>query len=296
LWAPASGCFSPLAEAAGWAPRFAPTAFAGEVIGTLRKSIAAQTGLSPGVQVMAGLHDSNAALLAARGFAEMADREATVLSTGTWFVAMRMTASELDLAKLPEARDCLVNVDPYGRPVPSARFMGGREIEIVMQENTRSMAAEADKPALLAAVESVVGSGAMVLPTLVPATGPYPDRAGGWIDRPAGVPALTAAAHLYGALVADTALNLVGARECLLIEGRFARSPVFVRALAALRPAMQVFAAGADADVSFGALRLIDPGLVPGGALVPVVPLHADLGSYRATWRDRIAATSSTAR
>ena len=71
--------------------------------------------LPTSTQVYAGLHDSNAALLAARGFAEIADHEATVLSTGTWFVAMRSPKKDFDLASLPEARDCLVNVDAYGR-------------------------------------------------------------------------------------------------------------------------------------------------------------------------------------
>jgi sugar (pentulose or hexulose) kinase len=51
--------------------------------------LAARTGQVTSTQIYAGLHDSNAALLAARGFAEIADHEATVLSTGTLFVAMR---------------------------------------------------------------------------------------------------------------------------------------------------------------------------------------------------------------
>lgn len=128
LWAPALGDFSPLAKRIGWAERFAPRAHAGDVVGTLKPEIAVATGLSPEVRVLAGVHDSNAALHGARGFAEVADREATVLSTGTWFVAMRRAQGQAPV--LPEGRDCLVNVDVEGRAVPSARFMGGREIEI----------------------------------------------------------------------------------------------------------------------------------------------------------------------
>ncbi|OZA62208.1 MAG: carbohydrate kinase, partial [Sphingomonadales bacterium 39-62-4] len=108
LWCPQAADFSPMAKRLGWASRFAPLRHAGDVVGTLRPEIAAATGLSPDVQVLAGLHDSNAALLAARGFAEIADNEATVLSTGTWFIGMRLPATPVDTATLPEARDCLV--------------------------------------------------------------------------------------------------------------------------------------------------------------------------------------------
>ncbi|MEO5587408.1 MAG: carbohydrate kinase, partial [Novosphingobium sp.] len=79
LWAPDLGTFSPMAQRAGWAERFAPMARAGDTIGTLRPELGAATGLSDKVRVLAGLHDSNAALLASRGFAELARKEVTTL-------------------------------------------------------------------------------------------------------------------------------------------------------------------------------------------------------------------------
>ncbi|MBW8785080.1 MAG: carbohydrate kinase, partial [Novosphingobium sp.] len=85
LWSPARRGSSPMAERLGWARRFAPLAAAGEKIGTLRPEFAEATGLPGKAKVLAGVHDSNAALLAARGFPEIAANEATVLSTGTWF-------------------------------------------------------------------------------------------------------------------------------------------------------------------------------------------------------------------
>ncbi|MCX7865159.1 MAG: carbohydrate kinase, partial [Novosphingobium sp.] len=124
LWLPDAERFSPLAERMGWAARFAPMARAADVIGTLRPELARQTGLANSVKVLAGLHDSNAALLAARGFDAIARMDATVLSTGTWFIAMRLTDEAVSARALDGARDCLINVDVRGRPVPSARFMG----------------------------------------------------------------------------------------------------------------------------------------------------------------------------
>lgn len=277
LWQPGAGDFSPMARRRGWAGRFAPLVHAGSIIGTLRPDIARRTGLSSGVAIHAGLHDSNAALLAARAFPEIAGQEATVLSTGTWFVAMRNPGEPVDLAALPEARDCLVNVAVDGRPVPSARFMGGREIELLGARIDR-----AGTDGLAAALSA----GAMVLPALVPGCGPYPAHRHCWIAEPGDPAVRSAAAALYAALMADSALDLIGAKERLVIEGRFAGSELFTRALAALRPDTAVYTAEGEADVSFGALRLVDPQLRPAATLRRAAPLAADLTSYRAIWRE----------
>lgn len=289
LWAPVEARFSPLAERRGWAKRFAPVVKASDAIGTLRPDLATQTGLPETAQVLAGLHDSNAALLAARGFAEIARNEATILSTGTWFIAMRLAAEAVALTDLAEDRDTLVNVDAYGNPVPSARFMGGREIETVIQFDTRRVDIKPDQPALLAAVPELLELGAMLLPTLAPGFGPFAASRARW----AGVAddwdqdwyARRAAVCLYAALVADVSLDLIGSKERILVEGRFAEAEVFVRALAALRPGTKVFTANAHNDVSFGALRLVNPDLAPQGELVQVLPLEGDLAGYRARWR-----------
>ncbi|HYD08174.1 MAG TPA: hypothetical protein VEC60_20740, partial [Reyranella sp.] len=225
-------------------------------------------------------------------FAEIARTEVTILSTGTWFIAMRLADEALRLAGLPEARDCLVNVDAYGRPVPSARFMGGREIESVIGIDTRRVDIKPDQPALLAQVPAILASGAMLLPTLAPGNGPFATQRGAWIGEPEDWHARRAAVCLYAALVADVSLGLIGSRDRLLVEGRFAEAEVFVRALAALRPQTQVYTANAHNDVSFGALRLIDPMLTPQGDLVRVEPLEGDLAQYRARWRAELAVTA----
>lgn len=290
LWAPDLGRFSPLARRRGWAERFAPLAKAGDEIGTLRAPIAAATGLSPKIRVLAGIHDSNAALLAARGFGELVRKEMTTLSTGTWFVAMRTADEVVSTSSLPEGCDCLVNVDAYGQPIPSARFMGGREIETVIELDTRQVDIKPDQPALLGAVSQVLASRTMLLPTLAPGCGPYPHGQGRWLKRPEDWYARRAAACLYAALVADAALDLIGSKERLLIEGRFAEAEVFVRALASLRPDTAVYVANAHNDVSFGALRLLDSSLTPCGDLVLVQLLDADLETYRSAWHAELGA------
>jgi sugar (pentulose or hexulose) kinase len=290
LWRPLDARFSPLAVQHGWADRFAPLAEAGDVLGPIKPKVARATGLGENVRVLAGLHDSNAALLAARGFAEIAHHEATVLSTGTWFVAMRLTDTPPSLDQLPERRDCLVNVDVAGRAVPSARFMGGREIEAVIGIDTRRVDIKPDQPALLASVEKVVAAGAMLLPTLAPGCGPFPEGVGQWLNEPEDWFERRAAACLYAAMVADAALDLIGSKDRILVEGRFAEAEVFVRALARFRPRTRIYTANAHNDVSFGALRLVDPSLDPQGELVAVEPLEQELDAYRELWRQSLIA------
>ncbi|AIT81994.1 FGGY-family carbohydrate kinase [Novosphingobium pentaromativorans] len=293
LWCPSDARFSPMAERMGWAQRFAPVVKASQVVGPLRADLAIETGLAAGIQVHAGLHDSNAALLAARGFPQIARQEATILSTGTWFIAMRLAAETVSIASLSEARDTLVNVDAYGWPVPSARFMGGREIETVIQLDTRRVDIKPDQCKLMEAVPALLERGTVMMPTLTPGFGPFPRGKACWLNAPvewAGTwYARRAAICLYAALVADTSLDLIGSKNRLLIEGRFAEAEVFVRALAALRPDTEVFVANAHNDVSFGALRLINPLLKPAAGLCRVEPLEGDLQSYRAKWRAAVA-------
>jgi len=287
LWRPLARVPSQLAVTRGWAEYLPPLHPAGSVLGTLRSSWATRTGLSSKVRVHCGLHDSNAALVAARASGEIGNQEATVLSTGTWFVAMRTPAHGIQaaLADLDEKRDCLVNVDVHGNPVPSVRFMGGREIELLTGLDTRRIDVLPDQPALLASVSHVLANKAMVLPSLTPGCGPFPHSRGRWICMPGDETQRRAAVALYAALVADVALDLIGARERLLIEGRFSESQVFVRALARLRPDMRVYVCHPRSDVAFGALYLTDPGRQSPSALVQIEPLAQDLSEYRAQWR-----------
>ncbi len=52
----------------------------------------------------------------------------SVVSTGTWVVSFAVGG---DLEGLDPKRDTLANVDAYGRAVPSARYMGGREFDMM---------------------------------------------------------------------------------------------------------------------------------------------------------------------
>ena len=183
-----------------------------------RENIQSPMDRPEGVTAIARLFFAVAAYLCAVGLIML-------LSPGS--VSM---AAGADPAEVPENRNCLVNVDAYGMPIPSSRFMGGREIEILTGIDTRRIDIVPDQPALLAATGNVLWSDERVLPTFSPGFGPFPDASGRWVGDTDNQYDRRAAVCLYAAMVANVSLDLIGARERILVEGRFAEAQVFVRA------------------------------------------------------------------
>jgi sugar (pentulose or hexulose) kinase len=291
LWRPFDRAPSELAVRRGWADRLAPLMPAGTPLGTLSWEWALHTGLSPAVRVYCGLHDSNAALLAARSHDEIEGHDATVLATGTWFVAMRSSVQPdaRRVNTLPEGRDCLLNVDVSGTPVPSSRFMGGREIEMLIGSDAPHADARFAGTHVEHAIRAVE-SGTMILPSLVRGVGPFPSATSRWVGaRQDGNDAI-ARAHLYAALVADVSLDLIGCNDTLVIDGRFSNAPVFAQSLASLRPATRVFIGNDENGVARGALHLAT-GTRAETTLERVSPLPVDLTEYRARWRESAEAS-----
>jgi len=247
LWWPQERRFSDLALRRGWAERLGPVRHAADVLGPVRPALAAELGLPRSCVVHCGVHDSNAALLAARGLAELAGRPFAVVSTGTWVISM--AAGGAGPAAYDPAEDMLANVDADGRPVPTARFMGGRDYEAWMGD---ALGAPGD-PALL---REAAG-------------------AADWTRQPPPLRAARAALEL--ARRTDRALGLIAAEGPILIEGRFAADDAFVAALAALRPDQPVYRSALADGVAAGALRLAAPHATPAGALERIAP--ADLAA-----------------
>ena len=296
LWKPLRGEYSDLAKRRGWSERMAPLRAAGEKLGYLSAEWASRTGMPEDCVVLCGLHDSNAALLAARGHSQIRDGDATVLSTGTWFVAMRsLTArNSIDLSNLDEARDCLVNVDVQGQPIPSARFMGGRELELISHESAHELAHHQAQESI-GRLPALLAKGAAAKPTFAGGFGPFPRARGEWRNKPGDAGDQRAIADLYLALMADACLDLIGSRDTLLIEGRFAEAVIFAGALAALRPEQKLFISNTQ-DVPYGALRLLHPELAPSAPLLPVAPLDIDFRGYAHAWREHAASSTTRSR
>ena len=71
-----------------------------------------------------------------------------------------------DIDNLDPSRDCLANIDAFGRAVPSARFMGGREFEMLTSPREPSEAT----------IRDILWNEVLLLPSVVENSGPFPGR------------------------------------------------------------------------------------------------------------------------
>ena len=277
LWNPRRKSFSSLVERLAIEGLMAPVRSAFDVLGPVRKSVARETGLSPDMPVYCGIHDSNASLLP-----HLLRREGdfSVVSTGTWVVnfAIGGAADALD-----PGRDTLLNVDAFGRPVPSSRFMGGREYEMLTQQF-----GPASDEAIEAALGNVLAKGMMLLPSVVGGSGPFPQKTARWIaDEDATVAERHAAAALYLALMTEFSLSLIGRKGSVLVEGPFASNVLYLKALAGFADT-DVIAVGGSTGTSAGAALLTGIKPLAGRERHFAADAIAGLGSYREAWNAKL--------
>ena len=242
LWRPNEGDLSSLVDALGWRRLFPPMRKAWDPLGTIKREIAHATGLSADVRIICGAHDSNAALAPHL----LSRREPfTVVSTGTWVIIMAVGGK----GQLDPNADMLANVDVRGEPVPTARFMGGREYAVLAGD----VAADADE----VDVAAVIASGALALPAFSNQGGPFASREG-VIEgiAPTTPKARAALATLYSALMTAHMLRRLEAPGELIVEGGFARSPAFAAVLARLMADRRVVIAPISAGAAAGAAML----------------------------------------
>lgn len=271
LWQPFTASYSSLVDRLGIRKQLAPVRSAFDTLGNIQPELAGRLGLTDTVPVYCGIHDSNASLLPhLLGFGS----PCSVISTGTWVISFGVGAKP---DHLDPNRDNLVNVDAYGSPAPTARYMGGREWDMLTRDLPQAAPGE-----MANALNSVLDKGIMLLPSVVEKTGPYPHRKAEWILEPANPAERRVAASLYEALMTVTCLDLIGAEGPLIIEGPFASNGLYLEALHSLtgRP---VFASEATTGTAIGAALLT--GLQLKVPMHPVTGTIEKLKTYAAIWR-----------
>ncbi len=221
LWNPHEGRFSTLVGRLEIADKIAPARRSAEVLGSILPEIAAQTGLAPDTPVHCGIHDSNASLLP---HMLMHEPPFSVVSSGTWTIAMSIGGTSVPLD--PE-KDVLINVNAQGAAVPSARFMGGREHDLA----TGGAYPEASDDVLA----RVLDAGVLLMPAVVPETGPFRGQSSRWIGPEPDIRSAErgVAVAFYLALVTRHCLDLIGHRGPIIVEGPFARNRAYLLMLGA---------------------------------------------------------------
>ena len=278
LYEPRRQRYSSLVSDMGWSSLMPPVKHSGQLSGALVQPLVEQLGLRKSVPVYTGIHDSNASLVP---HLLVQDEPFSVVSTGTWFIVMAIGGEPVEL---DETKDTLLNVNARGGAVPSARFMGGRERDLL---EASSMASERSLAELLS---NHVEPG-MFMPSMVSGTGPYPKAKGRWVGAYTAHDAAVrdSAISLYLALMTNESMQLIGSAGPTFIEGPLAHDKQFAQMLSAVstRP---VLISGAQTGTSVGAAMLISaPKTPPAYEMISLSPDRRDeLVCYANLWQRRL--------
>ena len=280
LYEPRTQRYSSLVSEMGWDSLMPPVTLSGQLSGALVQPLVKQLGWQQSVPVYTGIHDSNASLVP-----HLLDQNEpfSVVSTGTWFISMAIGG---EVVELDHARDTLLNVNAKGGCVPSARFMGGRERDLL---GTSAMGNDQSLNKLI----SHQADPAMLMPSMVTGTGPYPHASSLWIGAVADLDASTrdSVISMYLALMTYESMQLIGSAGPTFIEGPLAHDKQYSRMLSAVSN-NRVYISGAQTGTSIGAAMLISaPKQTPNYELVEFSSgTRDDLVSYAQLWQQRLHA------
>lgn len=270
----------------GWQRLLPPMRPAWTTLGPIRAGIAARTGLSPATRVISGIHDSSANFYRyqAAGLSDF-----TVISTGTWIVALTDRAADFRT----ERPGWSCNADVHGRPVPGMLAMGGREFSAVADGATG--------PAGLATLARLVESGTMAIPFFGQDDGLVRGRAGR--GRVAGPMAGDRAARvtlavLYVALLTAEILDALPPAATVVLDGSYVRDPLYGALVQHLHPAARVLVNPDSHGISAGAALLAShetrSAPVELALVRPTTAGLPDLTAYRARWRNTLTMETTT--
>lgn len=276
LWDFATNLYSSLVMKQGWLDKFPEVRPASDVLGVTLPSITAALGLRRPLPVYSGIHDSNASLLP-----HLLERDPPfgLVSTGTWVV---VASPGGDIDHLDPARDCLANIDALGRPVPSSRFMGGREFEMLTTPREPSAAA----------IERVLRERIALTPSVVQGSGPFPARQAQW-SKPReqlSDDEVYVVTSFYLAMMTAECLRLTGAENHSVVEGPFAGNALYLRMLAAAtgRAVEPVKRSATGTSIGAALLARMDRPLADGHSTV-LVESDAAAAAYASDWQKFIA-------
>ena len=280
FWNVPDGRFTEMVDKRGWRRLLPDLQPAWKALGRLKPDIARRLGLTEGIEVLCGIHDSSANFYR---YQEAGLHDLAVISTGTWIVGL---GDAFDAEALAVTSGMTWNADVHGRPLTGMLAMGGREFAVIAGSG-------AERAVDAAAVGRLVETGVMALPSFVNDDGPFRGSAlRGRIvgPRPDSPGERRAVALLYVALLTDICLDLMGAGEMTVLDGSFVTDPLYASLVAALRPGRPIVFSTDAYGTAAGAALLADHGKRGGPvqvALETPAPLHLPgLELYRQEWRE----------
>jgi L-fuculokinase len=295
LWRPQQSRFSEMARRRGWDQLVPAMRPAGAVLGPVTQTMADAAGLDTRCRVYCGIHDSNASYLChlAEQLRDGPTQQPvkdwpTVISSGTWTIVLAPAAP---LSILQEPWDMLANIDAYGHPVATARFMGGREFAEIAGPEGREPAPDSE------ILGNVLAKKIMALPSFASEGGPFAGRQGLLVhhEQIASPAERVALATLYTALMSDLLLDKLGVTGDVIIDGPLTRNLLYGRVLQTLRPAAKVSANNSSSGAATAA-RFLVSGAPPSRSdqiCAPCLKQSAALEAHRRDGRSKIAHVSA---
>ena len=170
LWNPARGDYSRRwSTRMGWRQLMAPVRTAGDRLGPILPDIAPANRARPPTRrssAASTIPTPRCCRICCRA-SRRSPSSRPAPGSSPWRSAARRST-------LDPARDTLVNVNALGDPVPSARFMGGREFSTLVDAGRRGLRR--------CRYRGMCSTAAiMLLPSVQQGSGPFPDRASSWI-------------------------------------------------------------------------------------------------------------------
>ena len=279
LWLPLENRPSGLAEALGVAALLSPIEPPWQNMGNIQPKVADAFGLKYDIKVLCGIHDSNASLLP---YLSENENPLTILSTGTWAVAMALGHS---LSGLRRDMDMNANIDAVGRATACARFMGGREFAVIAGDCS-------DEPSMKG-IQRLIRDRVIALPSFSPSGGPYSKHKGEIIGECAAKDRSNLAT-LYCALMCNVILNNLDALHGdIIVKGNFAHNSALTGILAQMRPRQRIFVSVAQNSTAHCAALLEQWPLkntTPDLSLIQPAKID-QLDKYHAQWMELITKT-----
>ena len=217
--------------------KFPPMRKAWEVIG--QKKIA-----NSNLQIVNGVHDSNASYLY---FKNSNIKNFTLVTTGTWYIIFNQKTS---LTHLNPNLDMLANIDVFGKPVPTIRFMGGREYDNLMKvfkitTNTK-------------ALKNFNYKNYLIYPSY--------DSGGACINKKININFFKKLKKgqiyylicLYIAFVINFSLNKMKSSNTIILDGPITKNITIMKILSSLRPKQLVLKNKKEIGTTLGATNLFN--------------------------------------
>jgi len=185
---------------------------------------------------------------------------------------VRLAPRGIDRSAVRRELHQIFDVDAFGSPLPTARFMGGREYAAICGDHSVSAMPSVKD------LHAVVAAGPIAVPSFSRQGGPFWTHQGRIEGRIPDSPRERAAlAAFYCALMTDLSIDTLQARGDVIVEGRLASNEAFIAALAALRAPDPVFRSLDESGTAKGAAILA--ALARGAQPTPARLLRCELGA-----------------